>query len=109
METWEWYCKVDSGYTLNGTINFHCDENQYLEIPDSLWDCMFIIKLPDYKSEKYSSITLELVDNPIRKHLLHSDILKVKDMYICFVYGEYVETMYGLFPFSETENPFKQD
>ena len=44
METWEWYCKQDSEYILNGIINFHCDENQYLEIPDSLWDCMFIIK-----------------------------------------------------------------
>lgn len=109
METWEWYCKQDSEYILNGIINFHCDENQYLEIPDSLWDCMFIIKLSDYKNESYLSIVLELVDNPIRKHLLHSDILKIKDMDLCYVYGEYVETMSGLFPFSQIENPLKQD
>jgi len=70
METWEWYCKVDSGYTLNGRIHFHCDENQYLEIPDSLWDCMFIIKLPDYKSEKYSSITLEFSRQSNKKTLI---------------------------------------
>jgi hypothetical protein len=52
---------------------------------------------------------LELVDNPIRKHLLHTDILKIKDMDLCYVYGEYVETMSGLFPFSQIENPLKQD